>query len=283
LRQHHQEKTLAEVTTRGVRFHVQTMPASSGERGAPIVVFVHGLVMDNLSSFYYTLAGPVAAAGAESVLYDLRGHGRSQRPPSGYGAADAVADLFGILDALGHHRPVFLVSNSFGGVVALNAALARPSRIAGLVLIESYGPAERTGEWTEDMLNTLSKSALILEYERLADQLSAIGWRQPARQAVTCDALINGTTLLDDLAAVEPIRPADLADVTCPVLAVYGEHSDVLDAGRLLARHVPGCTLYVLAGHAHTVLREGTGELLDVLLGWLSEHAGINAPMKAGV
>ncbi len=133
------------------------------------------------------------------------------------------------------------------------------------------------------MLNTLSKSALILEYERVADQLSAIGWRQPARQAVTCDALINGTTLLDDLAAVEPIRPADLADVTCPVLAVYGEHSDVLDAGRLLARHVPGCRLYVLAGLAHTVLREGTGELLDVLLGWLSEHAGINAPMKAGV
>ncbi len=276
---------MAEVTARGLRFHVQTMPASpdngAPDEDAPVVVFVHGLVMDNLSSFYYTLAGPVAAAGCRSVLYDLRGHGRSERPPSGYGAADAVSDLFAVLDALDLRRPVFLVANSFGGTIALNAALARPERVAGLVMIESYGPAERGGEWTEDMLNTLSKSALVLEYERLADQMFAIGWRQRGKQAVICDALINGTTLLDDLAAVEPIRPAELADVACPVLAVYGEHSDILPAGELLARYVPRCTLRVLPGIGHTVLRESTADLLAALLPWLAENAGL--PVAAGV
>ena len=74
---------MAEVTTRGVRFHVQTMPASSGERGAPIVVFVHGLVMDNLSSFYYTLANPVA--GYSSFRVRIRDHfkdlGDSEQTP----------------------------------------------------------------------------------------------------------------------------------------------------------------------------------------------------------
>ncbi|MEU5882288.1 alpha/beta hydrolase [Spirillospora sp. NPDC047279] len=277
---------MPEVTARGIRFHVQTMdPAHDLERGStsdpPVVVFVHGLVMDNLSSFYYTLAGPVSAAGARAVLYDLRGHGLSERTATGYSAADAVADLFGVLDALGHTRPVHLVANSFGGVVALNAALARPERVAGLVLIESYGPAERAGEWTEDMLNTLGKSALVLEYERLADQLMAIGWRQRGRQARTADALINGTSLLDDLAAVEPVLPADLATVACPVLAVYGRHSDVVDAGRLLLRAVPDCTLHVMPEHAHTVLREGTAELLDVMLPWLAHHAGTRVPLAA--
>jgi pimeloyl-ACP methyl ester carboxylesterase len=268
---------MAEVRARGLGFHVQTL----GD-GEPVVVFVHGLVMDNLSSFYYTLAGPVAAAGALSVLYDLRGHGRSERPPSGYGAGDAVADLFGVLDALGHLRPVYLVANSFGGVIALNAALARPERIAGLVMIEAHGPAESYVTWSEDMLNTLSKSALVLEYERLADQLFAIGWRQRARQAVVCDALINGTTLLEDLAAVEPITPADLPHVRCPVLAVYGEHSDIATAGRLLAEHVPDCTLHVVSGMRHTILRDATGELVEVMLGWLAERAGTSLPVGTG-
>jgi len=275
---------MPEVTARGVRFHVQTMDPG-GETvpgGEPVVVFVHGLVLDNLSSFYYTLAGPVAAAGARSVLYDMRGHGRSERTPAGYGAADVVDDLFAVLDELGHRRPVYLVANSWGGVVALNAVLARPSRVAGLVLIEAYGPSERPGEWAEDVLNTLGKSALLLEYERTADQLRAIGWRRAERLSATADALINETSLLDDLAAVEPVPPAALAAVTCPVLAVYGQHSDVADAGRLLARFVPGCTLQVITGHAHTVLREGTAELLEVLLPWLAHHAGTRVPAAGG-
>ncbi|MFC9972958.1 alpha/beta fold hydrolase [Spirillospora sp. NPDC127200] len=273
---------MPEVTARGVRFHVQTMePSGTDSTDPPVVVFVHGLVTDNLSSFYYTLAGPVAQAGARPVLYDLRGHGRSERTGTGYGAADAVADLFALLDALGRTGPVFLVANSFGGVVALRAALARPDRIAGLVLVEAYGPAEHAGEWTEDMLNTLGKSALTLEYERTAEQMLAMGWRRSGRQAATADALINGTSLLDDLAAAEPLRPADLAALSCPVLAVYGEHSDVAPAGRLLLRSVPDCTLHVMAGFAHTVLSEGTAELLEVMLPWLSHHAGTKVPAAA--
>ncbi|MBW8484784.1 alpha/beta fold hydrolase [Actinomadura parmotrematis] len=277
---------MPEVTARGTRFHVQTMepagaaadPPGGAPVVVPVVVFVHGLVVDDLSSFYYTLAGPVAAAGARAVLYDLRGHGRSQRTATGYGAAEAVADLFALLDVLGERR-VHLVANSFGGVVALNAALARPDRIAGLVLIEAYGPAERSGEWTEALLNTLGKSGLVLEYERLADQLLAIGWRRGGRKAATADALINGTSLLADLAALDPVPPAALASLPCPVLAIYGEHSDVAEAGALLARTVPDCTLHVMAGHAHTVLREGTAELLEVMLPWLAHHAGTAVPV----
>ncbi|MDL4775043.1 alpha/beta fold hydrolase [Actinomadura xylanilytica] len=279
---------MPEVTARGVRFHVQTMDAWEGSPGgaprragagpAPVVVFVHGLVTDNLSSFYYSLARPVSAAGAHAVMYDLRGHGRSECTATGHGAADAARDLFAILGELGHHGPVHLVGNSYGGVVALNAALARPDRVAGLILIEAYGPAEHAGEWTEGMLNSLGRTALALEYERQADQLLAMGWRQRGRQAATADALINGTSLMEDLAALDPVRPADLATLSCPVLAVYGEHSDVVDAGTLLLRSVPGCTLHIMAGHAHTLLREGTEELLEVMLPWLSHHAGTTVP-----
>lgn len=265
---------MPEVTARGIRFHVQAC-----EGDGPVVVFVHGLVIDNLSSFYYTLAAPVAEAGAHCVLYDLRGHGRTERPRTGYGVDEAVSDLFAVLDALGHHR-VHLVANSFGGVIALNAALTRPGRVAGLVLIEAHGPADDP-EWNEDLLNTLARSALRLEYERTADQLLASGHRRLGRLAATADALLNGTTLVDDLTAAAPVRPAALAALTCPVLAIYGQHSDVAGAGRLLLHHVPNCTLHTMSGYAHTVLQEGTAEILEVLLPWIAHHAGTRRPAGA--
>ena len=63
---------MVDVVANGVRHHVQRLGA-----GVPPVVFVHGLVMDNLSSFYFTLANPVAAR-TEAILYDLRGHGGTE-------------------------------------------------------------------------------------------------------------------------------------------------------------------------------------------------------------
>src|SRR5205085_7975479 len=106
--------SMADVVARGVRFHVQRIAGQEpGPR--PIVVFLHGLVMDNLSSWYFTVA-PAMAKVADVMLYDLRGHGRSERPVSGYRLDDHVADLAALLDALGETRPVHLVGNSFGGL-----------------------------------------------------------------------------------------------------------------------------------------------------------------------
>src|SRR5262245_63111303 len=105
---------MADVISNGVRLHVQRLSPGSG----PVVVFLHGLVMDNLSSWYFSVAHPASRA-AEVLLYDLRGHGLSERPASGYGLADMVADLAGLLDALQITRPVTLVGNSFGGLLAV--------------------------------------------------------------------------------------------------------------------------------------------------------------------
>ena len=140
---------MPDVTVGGVRFNtvrltrsdVTDEPASPDEAARPPVVFLHGLIMDNLSSWYYTVA-PAVATTTEVVCYDLRGHGRSERPPSGYRLEDAVDDLFGVVDALGIEGPVHLVGNSFGGTIAIAAALWQPERVAGLGLIEAH-PAFR--------------------------------------------------------------------------------------------------------------------------------------------
>jgi len=140
---------VADVHARGVRFHVQRVPAAGDtaatDTAAPTAVHVHGLAVDNLTGMYCTLAAPLAAAGIASVLYDQRGHGLSERPPAGYALADSVADLDALLDALDLPGPVHLVGNSYGGAVALAHALARPERVARLVLIEGHLPVPGWG------------------------------------------------------------------------------------------------------------------------------------------
>lgn len=268
---------MAEAFANGVRFHVQRVAPAAGRRHTPgdhTAVCLHGLAVDDLSSFYYTLADPVAKAGVEVILYDQRGQGLSERPPEGYRLEDAVADLFAILDALDIHDPVVLIGNSYGGILAGHAALARPDRVAGLVLIDAGFAGEIVGEWLERMINTLSVAGLQYEHERIGEQCAAVGWRKLARQAIGINALLNETTLIEDLAAAPVVDPVRLGEISCPVLAVFGERSDMIGAARELAGQVPDCTVKVLPGLAHTLLREASDPLGEVVVSWLGSHAG---------
>ncbi|MBT2508407.1 alpha/beta fold hydrolase [Streptomyces sp. ISL-98] len=261
---------MAEILANSVRLHVQRLPGRDRSATEPVAVFLHGLVVDNLSSFYCTLAVPAARAGHDVVLYDLRGHGRSERPPTGYDTDTAVRDLTALLAALGlDERPVHLIGNSYGGMLALHTALAHPGLVAGLILIE----APLSGPWIENMLDTLSVAALDLEGSHVPQELASIGARKAARLTATADELLNRTTLIDDIAAARPFTPEDFARVHCPVLAVCGEHSELLPGARELARHAPHCTVRVLPGLGHDVLKGGTDELRRAVLDRLAEPA----------
>ena len=84
---------MPHVDANGLRFHVQVLGNGSDKRPdtgpdpRPKVVMLHGLVADNLSSYYYTIANPVALV-ADTHLYDLRGHGRTEVPKAGYAVVD---------------------------------------------------------------------------------------------------------------------------------------------------------------------------------------------------
>jgi 3-oxoadipate enol-lactonase len=67
------------------------------------------------------------------ILPDLRGSGRSAKPPGPYSIAVFAADLWALLDALGFGE-VDILGFSLGGAVALEMALMRPRRVPRLVL-----------------------------------------------------------------------------------------------------------------------------------------------------
>ncbi|RSS68923.1 alpha/beta fold hydrolase [Streptomyces sp. WAC06614] len=267
---------MAEVLANSVRFHVQRLPAPvDPDPARPVVVFLHGLAVDNLSSFYCPLALPVARAGHEVVLYDLRGHGRSERPATGYDARTAVADLVALLGALGlGHRPVHLVGNSYGATLALHAALARPGLVAGLTLLEP----PLSGAWVENMLDTLSAAALGLEGSVVPSELHGLRLRKAAQLTTIADALLNRTSLIDDIATSRVFTPADYARLHCPVLVVCGEHSELLPGARELLAHARRCVLEVLPGLGHDVLKETSGVLRASVLAHLDAVTGALVP-----
>ena len=258
---------MAEITAGGVRFHVQRLAPRHGPRQpARPVVFVHGLGMDNLSSFYYTLANPVAHAGAEVILYDLRGHGLSERPRTGYQVGDSVADLAALLDALAIDGPVHLVGNSYGGIVALGFAVAHPERVASMVLIEAHFSV---AGWAEQIAAEQSRIGRAIARGELRAWLDQLG-RKAARLGEMADDLLNRTTFLADLQTVQPIPMRRLRTLRCPVRAVYGEHSDVVGYARELDEYLPHCELTVLAGCGHSVLMDATSALREIILDWFA-------------
>ncbi|MEV7586301.1 alpha/beta fold hydrolase [Streptomyces erythrochromogenes] len=269
---------MAVVIADSLRFHVQRLPAAAGADAPdrPVVVFLHGLVVDNLSSFYCPLAVPVARAGHEAVLYDLRGHGRTERPATGYDSRTAVRDLFALLAALGlAHRRLHLVGNSYGGTLALHAALARPDVVSGLTLLEP----PLAGAWVENMVDTLSAAALSLEDSPVPAELRTLRLRKAANLTAIADALLNRTSLIDDIAASRPFTRADYARLACPTLIVCGEHSELVPAAREPARYAPHCELRILPGLGHDVLKESSGALREAVLAHIAATAPPAPPL----
>ncbi|HTJ46594.1 MAG TPA: alpha/beta fold hydrolase [Kofleriaceae bacterium] len=255
---------MSDVVANGVRHHVQRLGDARGKK----VVFLHGLVMDNLSSFYFTLANPIAAAGADAILYDLRGHGMSERPARGYRVADFVDDLAAILDALHVERATF-VGNSFGGTLALAFAAAHPARAAGLALIDAHDGADG---WSAQMTATLALRGEARD-AKIAESFQA--WlgrhseRKRTRLAQHAEALVERTSLVEDLRASPPLDLAALGRVECEALALYGEQSDTRARGEAIARALPRCTLELVPNATHSVMWEATAHVKDRITTWV--------------
>ena len=98
----------------------------------PAVVLIHGFGLD--MRMWDSQAGPLAAR-FRVVRYDCRGFGASGPfdPAVSYTHA---GDLVALLDHLDIGDAV-LVGLSFGGRVALQAALAAPARVCGLALLDA--------------------------------------------------------------------------------------------------------------------------------------------------
>src|SRR5216684_1003242 len=101
-------------------------------QGTPIV-FLHPWTTNG--GIWYYQAFPFAKTN-QVVVVDHRGHGRSDKPQSGYSIQEHASDVRAVLDAVGAQKAV-LVGNSIGGMIAMQFALDNPDRVKGLLILSS--------------------------------------------------------------------------------------------------------------------------------------------------
>ena len=254
------------MTVNGLRTNVQLVPAG----GTETVVFLHGMGTDSLASFYLTLAPPVAAAGIDVISYDLRGHGKTERPERGYTLGDFVADLDDLLRQLGVSRPVHLVGNSFGGTLAYSYAVANPARVRSIVCIESE-PA--TEVWAEKMSAILAHTVRFLQVEESFDWIEANFSAHHRRLARLAAERITSTKMAEEVPLGPLLSWAQVAAIGCPVLSILGSHGYQADDLEALTSLLPNGELHVFEGQGHSVLVEQHREVRELVLRWVERHA----------
>jgi len=125
-----------------------------GVGGVPLLL-VHGY--PETKRIWWRVIEPLAAAGFEVIVPDLRGFGESAIGPDGFHDAPASSkDLHALVhDHLGHDE-VTLVAGDFGGAIIQDFALRFPEATARMVLFNSPLPI-----LAEEMqgLRTMSTSA----------------------------------------------------------------------------------------------------------------------------
>jgi len=210
-------------------------------------LLTHGFASDAAGT--WTDAGwpdLLADIGIEAVTFELPGHGASPLPPDT--PSDEVEQA--LLDAAPDAD--ILIGFSAGAMLSLRAAVARPERVARIVLM---GMGD--GMWTSGGFDGLADRLATSEDEH--DTL----FRTMAHNAGNDIASI--ATYLRGIPGPPPY--AQLAVVTAPTLVVLGDRDTLAPADRLLEA-LPDARLALLPGVDHVRTPESSaamGAVLDFL------------------
>ncbi|HZT65180.1 MAG TPA: alpha/beta fold hydrolase [Acidimicrobiales bacterium] len=121
---------------------------------SPAFVLVHGLASN--ARLWEGVGDRLAARGHAVAALDQRGHGRSDKPDSGYDLPTACADLEAAVAGLAARHAAFadcpvLVGQSWGANVVLELAWGRPETARGVVCVDGGmgDMADRFPDWEE--------------------------------------------------------------------------------------------------------------------------------------
>jgi pimeloyl-ACP methyl ester carboxylesterase len=110
--------------------------------GSPTVVYFTGWAPDRTKLGVSSIQAIEAVDQGKHRIcsYERRNTGRSETVKGTQTPENIVADVDGVLDAMGENGPFVLLGASFGGLVAGAYAVAHPDRTAGILLLDSSIP-----------------------------------------------------------------------------------------------------------------------------------------------
>ena len=283
---------MPDVVVNGTRLFYQQF----GE--GPDVVLVHAVTSNQAVWVFSGLPDAIAAEGFRVTTYDLRGHGMSERPPTGYSSAAMADDLRALHSALGL-QPAFLVGHSFGGVVSLHTALLHPECVRAVMLSDSFFPGlrhiepnfGRSNVWI-DLRETFGKVGVDLgetvDFARLFRTAATLSPEQAKQLDDIYGAVSRGwlrqlpllaeTSCGEEVLAEAGLTEERIAAVQCPVVALYDEFSPFLATFRWLEQNLPNCTAEIIPAAKHLAVVENPEGFTEAVIRHLKRLRGPVTP-----
>jgi pimeloyl-ACP methyl ester carboxylesterase len=272
----------------GLRLYARHYPAP-GARRRPVVCLA-GLTR-NCRDFHDLATVLSDARGHRRDVYclDYRGRGRSEHDADGssYTVMNELSDVLDFMTLTGL-SDVALVGTSRGGIIAMAMATIRPNAIGaailndvgpvierdGLARIVAYvGRVPLPGSWPDAAAQVKSLNQRAFPHETDAT------WESLARQMFNeqngypspgYDNNLSKTLALSD-GPTPAMWPQFAGLARIPVLALRGEHSDILSAATLIEmqRRHPNLTAVTVADQGHAPLLKdqiSVGAIYEFLL-----------------
>ena len=266
-----------------------------GREEGPTFILLHGFTF-NL--FTWDSIRDFLATRGRVLAYDQIPYGLSAKltatdwsGPNPYSKEAAIEQLFAFMDVQGVGRAI-LVGNSSGGTLAMEAALARPERVAGLILVAPWVYAQRPTlpAWVAE-LPQLRRLSLLIGRKLGEGVLLNYSYADPGRIDDSRRALMTvhaqvrdwdlawGELLNRSLSSPVTVS-ARLAGLIHPVLLVSGDQDKVVPMAdtRRVADALPDAALAVIPGCGHVPQEECPRAFEQAVAAWLAAH-----PVLGGV
>ena len=249
---------------------------SWGEPSHPPLVLLHG---GGANAHWWEHMAPALAERFHVVAPDFRGHGDSERPEELIPGA-FNEDLEGILRELGE-APATLVGHSMGANVALAHATRHALRC--LILLDpARGGTPRSRRRLRLALTLrqsyASRDEAIERFRFLPDAEYA---SESIRHAIARHSVEQGPDgrwrykFDSRWFGLPGSRRPDAGAVTCPVLVVRGQESQVLssEAGIALSQSFPAGEFAEIERAGHHLQLDQPAAVVECLSGFLTRHA----------
>ena len=267
-----------------------TLAVTDVGKGLPVVL-LHAGVADRRSWTAVASALEPSLAKLRFISFDRRGFGETTWAPSTHSHS---SDLFAVLDACNVDTAV-LVGNSQGGRIAIDATLANPDRVVGLVLVGTAVSGAPDPDPTElariATLTTAIDAAEESEDFGLVNDLEARLWLDgPEAPAGRVGGAPRSLFLDMNLRALEAgdvgdaVWPTDswnrLCELDVPTLVVIGDLDvpHVVARAHTLAARIPGAALVTVTGVAHLPGLEDPARLAQELTRFALDTAHDRTP-----
>ncbi|MGG5208230.1 alpha/beta fold hydrolase [Chryseobacterium sp. MIQD13] len=250
------------ITVNHKQVHIQEL-----NKGAEhTVVLIHGM-FSNLSIYYFNIA-PILAKHYHVVMYDLKSHGMSERFSDGYDLESMSSDLLALMNVL-HLEKVHLAGYSFGGLIALKAALKAPHRIHQLVVMEAPDPKD---EKARNIIDEYSKEFLEHYVANFTDTTKVqMGKRQMEKNHRMYEFLFEKTSIKADMIREKHfLGETDFSELKVPTLLMYGADSNCRPTGEWLNAQIPESELTLIPGD-HNIPIQEPAHIAESIIRFLSQ------------